>query len=173
MPQSTQNVPARHQPSAGALASAVRAPIGVFRRLVEQHQRACERFERLRRAATPDERQSEWAALRRELLSHERGEVLEVYAALEGYDAAREMLEQHTREANELESVINELAAVPYESEEWKAKLLDVAALFEEHVREEELDFFPRAQEMLGEELSRELEERYAGAQRDIIDSLA
>lgn len=173
MPESSQNVSARHTPPAGARPSAVLPPTGVFRRLLEQHQQARERLEQLRDTDDPDLRQQMWTALRRQLLSHERAEVLEIYAALEGYDAARDIHEQHTKQANELESIINELAAIAYDSEEWKAKLLDIAALFEEHAREEELEFFPRAQEILGEELTAELEPRYVSAQREIVDSLA
>jgi hemerythrin superfamily protein len=62
--------------------------------------------------------------------------------------------------------------AVDYDSDTWVSKLRDVMALVDDHVRDEETNFFPRAQEILGEQASRELEERFVGAQRQVIQTL-
>src|SRR5687767_12896594 len=68
--------------------------IGVFELLVNEHQRATELLRRVTTEST-EERRTSWPLVRRQLLSHDRAEALEVYSALDGYDAARDILVQH------------------------------------------------------------------------------
>ena len=158
------------QPGA-PLRSAVK-PSGVFELLVNEHRRA---IDLLQRAATEghEARRTSWPSLRRQLLSHERAEALEVYAALEGHPAARDILAQHAAQAGELESVIADLDNIDFDSSEWYDKLRDLVAMVEDHVRDEETEFFPRAQELLGQAVSLELRERVVSAQREVIHTLA
>lgn len=166
MPQTSQSStdPGTHR-GRDAPSQRPNALTGVFRKLVEQHQQLAGLLQRLMRLESPESRRELWSEVRRELLSHERGEALEVYAALEGYDAGRGIIEQHYGQANEIESTINELDAIDYGAHEWGTKLLDVVALFEEHARDEEAEFFPQAQELLGEQAARELVEQFESAQ--------
>jgi hypothetical protein len=145
---------------------------GVFRRLVEQHKEITSLLRRTEEAATGAERRALWSDTRRQLLSHDRAEVLTVYAALEGFDATRHVVERHELQAEELESAINEVDAAVYESDNWLACLRDVVALVEDHVHDEETDFFPRAQKVLGAEETLELDERFVGAQREVMGRL-
>jgi hypothetical protein len=46
-------------------------------------------------------------------------------------------------------------------------------AMVDDHVRDEESEFFQRAQELLGENTARELEEPYINAQREVLHALA
>jgi Hemerythrin HHE cation binding domain len=158
------------QPDA-PLRSAVKLT-GVFELLVNEHRKASLLLQRAATGAT-EERRTSWPLARRQLLSHERAETLEVYAALEGHQAARDILAQHAASAGQLESVIGELDNIGYDSEDWYDKLRDVVAAFEEHMREEETEFFPRAQELLGEAGSLELRERLVSAQREVVHTLA
>jgi hypothetical protein len=167
----SQGHPASHNHPASR-PPAVRALTGVFNHLVQQHRHASDLLQRAKASSWAARRGELWSQARRQLLSHERAEVLEVYSALEGYDAGPAIAEQHTRQSNEMESIINELDAIDTASKDWAPKLLDVIALFEEHVEEEERDFFPRAQGILGESMALELEERYESAQRAILDTL-
>jgi Hemerythrin HHE cation binding domain len=172
MAEPTKNVPApgssRFEPQSHGFQGAA----GVFEKLIAQHEQLTTLLERAKSATDPAKRLETWIEVRRQLLSHERAEELEVYAALEGHEAARGMLDEHARETRELEFVISELELADYASDEWKAHLLEVAALFDEHARGEEETFFPSAQQILGEPAARELEERFASAQREIIDKL-
>jgi hypothetical protein len=161
----------RHTGQPGApLRSAVKLS-GVFELLVNEHRTASELLQRAA-TASAEVRRTSWPALRRQLLSHERAETLEVYAALEGQEAARDMLEHHMAQAGELESVLGELDGIDYDSDEWYDGLSDLVALVEDHVRDEETEFFPRAQELLGEAASLELRERFLSAQREVIHQL-
>jgi hypothetical protein len=172
MPHPNEHAVASRAGTLGPVSTHAQSLTGVFRLLAEQHRQAASLLQRAERCADAAERQTLWIEIRRQLLSHERGEALELYPALEGYDAARDIVAQHTRQAEELESVINDVGEVDYTSEEWTARVQDVVALFEEHVEEEERDFFPRAQEILGERTSTELEERFIGAQAQVLNTL-
>ena len=50
---------------------------------------------------------------------------------------------------------------------------IPVVALVEDHVLDEETEFFPRAQGLLGEAVLLELRERFVSAQREVIRALA
>jgi hemerythrin superfamily protein len=145
--------------------------VGVFETLVKEHHKAAELMARLAQQSAAS-RQQAWPIVRRQLLSHDRAEELEIYAALEGYDGARDILEHHKLEAGELEGALNELDAIDYESDQWMAKLQDIVALFNDHVRDEETEYFPRMQQLLGEDKSRDLHERFLSAQREVIHTL-
>lgn len=172
MPHPNEHTVPSRAGTLGPVSTQSQSLTGVFRLLAEQHRQTASLLQRAERCAEATERQALWIQIRRQLLSHERGEALELYPSLEGYDAARDIIAQHSRQAEELESVINDVAEVDYASDVWIARLQDVIALFEEHVEEEEADFFPRAQEILGEEGAAELEERFVGAQRQVLDTL-
>ena len=172
MPHPTEHTVASRAGTLGPVSTHAQSLSGVFRLLAEQHRQAAGLLRRAERCEDAAERQALWIEIRRQLLSHERGEALELYPSLEGYDAARDIIAQHSRQAEELESVINEVEEVDYTSDAWTARVQDVVALFEEHVEEEEGDFFPRAQEILGERTAAELEERFIGAQREVLNTL-
>lgn len=146
--------------------------IGVFELLLDEHRSAAELLQRVATEAS-DARRASWPLLRRQLLSHDRAETLEVYAALEGHEAARDMLTQHAAQAGELESAITELDNIDSDSQEWRDKLRDLVAMVQDHVWDEETDLFPRAQALLGEAASMELRERFISAQRAIVHTLA
>jgi hemerythrin superfamily protein len=146
---------------------------GVFETLAEQHRQV---LDLLRRAASTRgrvKRRELWTRARRQLLSHERAEEQAVYAALEGYDAAQPLLGQHGDQAVELELAIADLDAIDCASKEWIEVLRQVTARVEEHIHDEESDFFPRAQELLGENTARDLDDSFSKAQREVRMALA
>jgi|SRR5688572_5013212 len=162
---------AKHTEQPSSTRARASAFVGVFETLVNEHRKAAELMQRIAHQSAAS-RQEAWPILRRQLLSHDRAEELEVYAALEGYDGARDILEHHKLDAGEFEGSINELDAIDYGSERWVAKLRDIVASFEDHVRDEESNYFPRMQQMLGEAKARDLHERFVSAQREVIHTL-
>jgi hemerythrin superfamily protein len=156
-----------------ASSTTVRPLAGVFETLVMQHRQILDLLRRARASSSAARRKALWVDARRELLSHERAEELAVYASLEGHDAAQMLLEQHGDQSVQLELAIADLDATECDSVDWIEQLGDMMAMIEEHVRDEETDFFPRAQELLGENTARELEDPFATAQREVRDTLA
>jgi hypothetical protein len=150
-----------------------KAPTGVFELLTEQHR---EVLELLRDAGSVDgasKREPRWSEARRRLLSHERAEAEVIYRALDGREFARPTLGQHAAQAGELETAVAELDATDIESDAWIARLRDLMAMLDDHVRDEETEFFPVAQRILGDRGASELRESYASAQREVLHELA
>jgi hemerythrin superfamily protein len=148
------------------------ALVGVFESLAQQHRQV---LELLRGAGSVDgaiKRQARWTEARRRLLAHDRAEAETVYSALAGQDAAHTLLEQHSAQAAELEMAVAELDDTTIESDTWIERLRDVMAMVDDHVRDEENDFFPAAQRLLGESASRELQERFDSAEREALHAL-
>lgn len=156
-----------------ASSTTARPLTGVFEVLAEQHREALELLRRAGTVGSPQKRRQFWTEARRRLLSHERAEEQVVYAMLEGHDEAETVLEQHGDQAVELELAIAELDASDEASDEWVSRMRDLMAMVDDHVRDEETEFFQRAQEVLGENTARELEEPYMNAQRDVLHTLA
>jgi hemerythrin superfamily protein len=154
-------------------ASRPRPLAGVFETLAEQHRQVLDGLRRAGSSKVPAKRRELWAEARRQLLSHERAEEQIVYATLEGYEAGQMLIEQHGDQSVELELAIAELNATDTQSGEWIGLLRDVMIMVEGHVRDEEGEFFPRAQELLGENTARELEAPFSRAQREVMSTLA
>jgi hemerythrin superfamily protein len=156
-----------------ASSTSARPLVGVFELLAAQHREALELLRLAGTAPASGKRRQYWAEARRQLISHERAEEQVVYAMLEGHDEAESVLEQHGDQAVELELAIAELDATDEGTDDWIGRLRDVMAMIDDHVRDEETEFFQRAQVVLGENTARELEEPYVNAQRDVMHSLA
>lgn len=155
-----------------ASSTRARPLVGVFEVLATQHREALELL-RLAGSAASGQRQGYWTRARRSLISHERAEEQIVYALLEGHDETESVLEQHGDQAVELELAIAELDATDETSAEWIGRLRDLMAMIDDHVRDEETEFFQRARELLGDNTARELEEPYLNAQREVLHTLA
>ena len=144
--------------------------VGVFKTLAEQHGEVTALLERAR---TSDEKFTElWPTNRRELLSHEKAEMREVYPVLRARDATRQLAEHHDAEAAKLEQLIanvDELAVASPARRELFQQLIDTVM---EHAREEETDIFPKAQEAIGKSQAEALNAKFLGAKRQIAATL-
>src|SRR5262249_48663483 len=69
---------------------------GVFRTLAEQHGEVAAMLKRLQ--SKPEKKAELWPEIRRELLSHERGEIREVYPVLRQHVQTRALAEHHDQE---------------------------------------------------------------------------
>ncbi|HUJ60016.1 MAG TPA: hemerythrin domain-containing protein [Kofleriaceae bacterium] len=144
--------------------------VGVFRTLAEQHGVVVALFDRVR--AHGDKRAQLWPRIRRELISHEHGEMRELYAALRARPMTRAIADHHDQEAKQLEALIARLDDLVIESPEWGAAFNELASLVVQHASEEEKQIFPKAQQELGEDTARELDARFRATRKQIADNL-
>lgn len=144
--------------------------VGVFSTLAEQHGEVGALLERAR---TSDEKFTQlWPTIRRELLSHEKAEIREVYPVLRARDATRALAERHDAEASQLEEMIkhvDELAIGSPARRELYQRLVDTVL---RHAREEESDIFPKAQDAIGKPEAEVLESRFLTAKDQIAAEL-
>ena len=171
MRASTSNVIGIHTVQTASSTTA-RPLTGVFETLSEQHRQGLELLLGAGSPQSTSKRRESWEAARRWLLSHERAEMETVFSALEGYAAADKLLKAHTQQAIELESAINQLESTNVESDTWIERLRDVIAMLDDHLRDEESEFFQRAQELLGENTARALDAPFMARQRELLRAL-
>ena len=146
---------------------------GVFLHLAEEHGELAAMMKRVDKRQDPHTRREHYAKIRVELLSHERAELAEIYPALIPYDATREMVVLHNREAAQLESAIRAVDALDPAGEAWGLAFERLRALVDQHVQQEEEHFFPKAQAALGDAAAETLRTRYETAKVSAKQQLA
>jgi hypothetical protein len=173
MPNPVENIAAKGAAKAAAIGARAKGLTGVFNKLAEQHKEAAML---LKRASSTDDiakREDLWMTLRRELLSHERGEASIVYPALARHPATRNIAQQHDDEVPTLEAMIAEIDVAGCESPDWKSLITRLMMLIEHHAQEEENEFFPRAIEALGKDAAADLEHPFLAAKERAMESIA
>lgn len=144
--------------------------VGVFKTLAEQHGEVTALLER---AKSSDEKFTElWPTLKRELLSHERAEMREIYPALRAHPKTRALADHHDTEAGEMERIIARIDEQPIGStlrHELYTQLVDAVR---HHAAEEESKIFPKAQDALGKERAESLERAFLATKHEIAATL-
>jgi hemerythrin superfamily protein len=138
---------------------------GVFKTLAEQHGEVAAMLKRLQ--SKPEKKAELWPEIRRELLSHERGEMREVYPVLRQHVQTRALAEHHDQEAAELERLIERIDAAA--GDEWLAHYHQLVDMVIHHANEEESTIFPKAQEAIGDQVAKDLEPRFLAAKQQVM----
>jgi hemerythrin superfamily protein len=144
--------------------------VGVFATLAEQHGEVAALLER---AKSSDDKFAElWPMIRRELLSHEQGELREVYPLLRARQAVRELADHHDAEAAQLEQLIRMIDGLSVGSPARREQLERLTDMVLHHAREEETDIFPKAQDALGKAAAEELEAKFMMTKQQIAQAV-
>jgi hypothetical protein len=166
MANSLEEISAKAVGTAKAVKAGFNGLRGVFLHLAEEHGEVGMLMKRVSKSADPKERSQLYPKIRVELLSHERGELAEVYPALSEHLATRDIAAAHNVEAQQLEQAIQAVDAQDFASPEWGPAFERLFQLVQQHVAEEENDFFPKAQAVLGEGESKAMLDRYEAAKK-------
>lgn len=142
---------------------------GVFAQLSTEHLEALTLIKKLSNATTPDERRKWWARVQTVLVAHERAELQEVYNEFEAYPSLRVIIDDHAHQAHRLESLVAELNSLQFDNSDWPLVLRRLEASVRQHVVEEETEFFPRAQDAIGDQKAKELTIPYLTAKRSFV----
>jgi len=137
---------------------------GVFKHLMEEHGKVGALLKRVKASSEEDVRAELYPTIRRELLAHERGELVAVYPVLAQYAETAGIAAEHQREADELKAAIAAVDALSFNDSNWATTFERLATLVEEHVDEEESEFFPKAQEVIGADEAKALLPRFEAA---------
>jgi hypothetical protein len=172
MPNATESFSAKLAGTAGAVAARAKGLTGIFNKLAQQHKEAAALLKLAETTSDPEKRRDLWSKIRLELLSHEQGELREVYPAFDKHVSLRMIVDEHANDADLLEATIKELDEIACESEAWPVTLKRLIGAVERHVEEEEGEFFPRAQDVLGKNETRSLEARFLAAQESVKKQL-
>ncbi len=145
---------------------------GIFLKLVDEHGEAAQLMTAVRAGSSAESRKNLYPSLRTALLAHEKTESSILYGELGRYPSLASIVETHKQEADELEATIRALDAIDFESEAWLPRFTELCDLVQQHVREEEDDFFPAALSALGPTMSADLRDAYVRAKPGFINSI-
>ena len=123
---------------------------GVFKTLMEEHGEASALLMRLKASDDIETRARLWSTVRKELVSHEKGEVAVVYPVYEQYPETSQFAAEHNEEANRLSSLIGRLEELDINDRGWPALFDQLVELVQHHVKEEESKIFPAGQKTFG-----------------------
>ncbi len=166
MANSLEQMQAKAVGTAKAVKAGFNGLRGVFLHLAEEHGEVGALMKRVSKSADPKERAELYPQIRAELLSHERGELAEVYPLLSEHVATRDIAAAHSAEAQQLEHAIHSVDQHEFSSPEWGPAFEHLFQLVQQHVAEEENDFFPKAQAILGEGEAKAMLDRYEAAKK-------
>ncbi len=164
MPNTIENVGAKVVGKSAEVEARLQGLRGVFLKLAEQHHEVGSLLARAESTEDFTTRASLWRQIRKELVSHEQAELLQIYPALAGLEAVSDIVAAHATDAAELETSIAEVDAIAVQTKDWKPALRRLIAKVTEHMELEEKDFFPKAQQALGVDAATQLEEPFERA---------
>jgi hemerythrin superfamily protein len=104
-----------------------------------------------------DRREAEFTPLKNELMMHQQVEEAVLYAALKDVEETRPDALEAIAEHHLVNGLLEELALMPKDSDEWFAKFGVLKELVEHHMKEEEEDFFAAARKVLDKKQANEL----------------
>ncbi len=166
MPSSIESAASKVMGAAKDVKATFKGLTGVFKHLMEEHGKVGALLKRVSGSSDEKVRAELYPTIRHELLAHERGELAVVYPAIARYPETRGIANQHETEARTLESTIAAIDALSYNDPSWGPAFERLVKLVEEHVEEEESDFFPKAQDVLGENEAKALLPRFEAAKQ-------
>jgi hemerythrin superfamily protein len=134
---------------------------GVFRHLAKEHGEVTALLLRVKASSDPKLRAELFPVIRNELLGHERGETEVVFAALEVPAETQAIAAQHRQEAVELEKLLEQLSHLDYADAQWVTTFEAMVDTVQRHAKEEEEQFFPTAQRVLGSDVAEQMQARY------------
>jgi hemerythrin superfamily protein len=145
---------------------------GVFAHLAREHGKVTGLLLRLKASSDPELRSELFPKIRKELLSHEKGELAEVFPVLAEHSELAPFVEEHRRDADKLEARIDELSKTGYAEARWSKRLADLIENVSKHALEEENDFFPEASRVLGDKKTEQMLERFEAAKTRIAKTI-
>jgi hypothetical protein len=145
---------------------------GVFAHLAREHGKVTGLLLRLKASSDPELRSELFPKIRKELLSHEKGELAEVFPVLAEHSELAPFVEEHRRDADKLEARIDELSKTGYAEARWSKRLADLIENVSKHALEEENDFFPQASRVLGDKKTEQMLQRFEAAKTKIAKTI-
>jgi hypothetical protein len=172
MPNSLEKAASETMGAIKTVKATVKGLSGVFKKLMQEHGEVSALMKRVSLSSDESVRRELYPTIRKELLSHENGELSAVYPVLGQHAETLEIAEEHAHEASELDAAIKGLDALDLAGPEWAPAFEHLFMLVKRHVDEEESEFFPKAQATIGEQQAKALEGLYEAAKDAALTEL-
>jgi len=161
MPHRTEKIASEVMGLAKAVKAKGEGVHGVFEHLMREHGEVTALLLRVKASSDPKVRAEFFPLIRQELLSHEKGELTDVYPIFEKHADLSEFAEEHEEDATELEERIDLVTETPYDDERWAARFAELVDLVSTHVEIEENTYFPAASKVIDRAQSKEMQRRF------------
>ena len=172
MPNRMENMASKVAGKTKAAKATIKGLKGIFKKLAEEHGEVSALLKRVEMSSDPDVRAELFPTIKKELLAHEKGEISELYPLLRKHAETRAMADDHDGEADEMEALLEKLDDDKYDGKQWKQSFERLVELVQHHAKEEENEYFPKAQEVLGEERAEVLEKKYLSTKKSVMKDL-
>ena len=169
MPNQLENMASEAAGAIKATKAKVEGLTGVFAQLVREHGEVSALLVRVKASHDPQVRRELFPEIRAQLLSHEKGELSEVYPEFAKNEQLAPFAGEHEREARELEQKIEDIGKINYDDERWPGLFSELEEMVSQHVKEEEGTFFPAASRTFGRDESERILGRYQIAKDDAM----
>ena len=166
MPNTVERVASGVMGAAKDVKAGFKGLSGVFMHLMEEHGKVGALIKRVGLTDDVEVRSKLYPTIRTELLAHERGELKAVYPALAEFPETAAIASAHAHNASEIEAAIVELDALAFQSPSWPSAFERLAKLVDQHVDQEESEYFPQAQKVLGDERAKQLLPEFEAAKK-------
>jgi hypothetical protein len=142
---------------------------GVFKELMREHGEVTALLLRVRSSSDLEVRRELFPTIRAELVSHDKGELAEVYPVFREHVGLAPFAELHEREAGILDRTIQRLSAISYEDPAWSGAFAELVEAVSRHIKEEESEYFPVASRTLGKAATEAMTARYAAKKKALM----
>ena len=144
--------------------------MNAFELLKEDHARVAAIFEKLEPTTERalKTREELFTKLKNELEVHTQIEEQIFYPVLKEEEETRDITLEGIEEHHVVKTLLQEMEAMPVDSEQWTAKLTVLKESVEHHVEEEEGEMFPKARKVLAKEKIEELGARIEAAKKKL-----
>ncbi len=146
---------------------------GVFKVLTREHGEASALLMRVKMSSDVRVRSELFPKIRAELMVHEKGELREVYPVFMQHPELENIAKDHQREAGELQSLLDGLSALPYDNAAWEQGFASLVELVGQHTKQEENEYFPLANRVLGHAEIERLQSQYETAKAEVMQKLS
>jgi len=164
MPNPVENTASKVMGAAKDIKATFKGLTGVFKHLMEEHGKVGALLLRVKASSNEEVRAELYPTIRRELLAHEKGELTAVYPVLVTFAETAGIAAEHSREAQELEAAIAAVDRLSFSDTSWAPTFEHLVELVMSHVKQEESEYFPKAQEVIGEDAAKALLPRFEAA---------
>jgi DNA phosphorothioation-dependent restriction protein DptG len=173
MPTRPSEIASKAAGKAKGIKAAIQGYRGIFRHLQEEHAEVSTLMKRVAAGEEPDIRAKLFPKIHSELMSHAKAEEKEFYPILRKHAALKELIDQSEEEHEEVEQLLGELTTCDPAQDDWGDLFEELMTSVEEHVELEEKELFVRAQDIIDDEQSKKMLERYEQAKKAEMQRLS
>ena len=143
----------------------------VFKLLKQDHQEVKQLFKKIEETSDGaiKTREKTFKELARELAVHASVEERIVYPRLQEIENLEDMVKEGIEEHHVVEQLMEEIAQLSADDEQWMPKVTVLKELVEHHVEEEEKELFPKASKALDQDEAEELGQTVEEEKKEIL----